>query len=303
MTGLILTTFAPVFVVIAAGYAIRAFGWVSRPLWGGVNVLNYRVLLPAILFSTTAGADIAGAAPIAAAAAVATLIAAGLGLLGARLLSLPGKAAAPVASAGAAWNVVLVLAIAERLLGPDAADAAAAAVGAGVVAGGLCFVTLFATLASNAGRARAVRRIASDPVVIAALAGCAVSLSGLALPGWLMDAFAAVGAGSLAVILLAMGAGLDFAALKGRIAALLTGALVRTIAGPVIFAGLALAFGLKGEAFTLMVVAGAAPSAAFVYAMAAEFEAETGLAAGIITLTVLTSAIVMPIAAGLALSL
>lgn len=303
MTGVILSAFAPVFAVIAAGYAMRASGWVPRPLWGGVNVLNYRVLLPAILFTTTAAADFSGAGAIAAAAALATLATVALGLVATRALALPGEAAAPVASAGAAWNVVLVLAIAQRLLGPEGADAAAAAVGAGVVAGGLSFVTIFAALASNASPQRAVRRIAADPVVLAALAGCAVSLSGLSLPAWLTDALEAVGSGSLAVILLAMGAGLDFAALKGRVGALLAGAGVRTLAGPVIFAAIALAFGLKGEAFALLVLAGAAPSAAFVYAMAAEFEAETGLAAGVITLSVLTSALVMPLAAGLALSL
>jgi hypothetical protein len=100
-----------------------------------------------------------------------------------------------------------------------------------------------------------------------------------------------------------MGAGLDFAALKGRILPLTTAVVLRCVAGPVVFLGLAVLFHLSGPAALALAIAGAAPSAAFIYAIAADFEADTGLTAGMITLTVLCSAAVSPLAAFLALSL
>jgi len=98
----------------------------------------------------------------------------------------------------------------------------------------------------------------------------------------------------MAVILLAMGAGLDFAALKGRLRALAAAALLRSLISPAIYLALALGFGLRGEEAALLALAGGAPAAAVTYAFAADFKAEPGLVAGMITLTVLTSAITLP---------
>jgi len=100
-----------------------------------------------------------------------------------------------------------------------------------------------------------------------------------------------------------MGAGLDFSALKGRLGVLISAAVLRTGVGPVVYLGLALAFGLSGDLAVLLALTGAAPAAAFIYAVAADFEGEAGLTAGMITLTVLTSLLTLPVTAAIALSL
>ena len=57
----------------------------------------------------------------------------------------------------------------------------------------------------------------------------------------------------------------------------------------------------EAVAETLLVLATGGPSAAFVYAVATEFDGETGLTAGMITLTVLVSAIALPVLTALTL--
>lgn len=304
MSWTIVSAFLPVFTVIALGYAVRATGYLPREFWRGVNALNHRLLLPAFLFTVLAGADFghAGAAALAALSTAGSAILLILSLGAAWILNRRGGGAAPVAAIAVQWNFVLTLVLVQRLAGPEAAGLAAAVVAPGVLIGAVVTVAGFA-LSTGAGLSTALSHVIRDPLVLAALAGLAANAAGLDRLGALTAPIELIGAGALAVILLAMGAGLNFPALKGRAAPLAAGALLRAAAGPAVMLGLAAAFAVTGDGALILALAGAAPAAAFVYAVAADFETETGLTAGLITLTVLLSAVVSPLAALAGLSL
>lgn len=303
MSWTILSAFLPVFAVIAIGYGVRASNYLPRALWRGVNALNHRLLLPAFLITVLAGADLShpAAGQLAAISALGSVILLTLGVGAAFVLRLK-TASAPVIATAVQWNFVLTLALVSRLEGPEAAPLVAAILAPGILIGAVVTVGSFA-LVQGAKPAAAAVRIVRDPMVIAALAGLIANATGVLSAPLLAGPIELVGAGALPAILLSMGAGLDFAALKGRIPPLATAAVLRCLAGPVVFLGLAVLFNLSGPAAVALAVAGAAPSAAFIYAVAADFEADTGLTAGMITLTVLCSAAVSPLAAFLALSL
>ncbi|MGJ3230328.1 MAG: AEC family transporter [Oceanicaulis sp.] len=304
MIATIAAAFLPVFAVIAIGFGVRASGYLPRAFWRGVNALNHRLLLPAFLFTVLAGADFGapGAARLAVLSAAGSVLLLVLGAGAARLLARRGGGAAPVIAVAVQWNFVLTLALAQRLAGPDAASLAAAVIAPGVLIGAIVTVAAFA-LAAGAAPASAARRVIRDPLVIAALAGLLANAAGLARAELMLAPVEMIGAGALAVILLAMGAGLDFDALKGRTAPLIAGAALRGAAAPAVFLLLAAAAGLSGPSALVLALAGAAPAAAFVYAVAADFEIETGLTAGLITLSVLIGAAVSPLAALAALAL
>lgn len=304
MTQIILSAFLPVFIVIALGYGVRASGYVPRELWRGVNALNHRLLLPSFLFTLLASAQFDGASSLmiggvsALGSAIMIVLALGLG----RLVSHAGRITAPMIATAVMWNIVLTLALADRLLGDAIASAGAAVSATGVIIGAAATVAGFA-LTSGRGLSAALTKTARDPVVLACVLGLLANLSGLGRIAFLTAPIEMIGAGSMAVILLSMGAGLDFRALKGRLTVLASAAVLRTVIGPVVYLGLALVFGLTGDLAVLMAIAGAAPAAAFIYAVAADFDGEAGLTAGMITLSVLTSLITLPVAAAIALSL
>lgn len=304
MTQIILSAFLPVFLIIALGYGVRALGYLPRELWRGVNALNHRLLLPSFLFSLLAQAHFEGASSLtlAGASALGSAIMITLALLLGRFVSISGRITAPMIASAVMWNIVLSLALADRLLGDGIASAGAAVSATGVILGAAASVASFA-LTSGRGLQAALIKTAKDPVVLACVLGLVANLSGLGRISALVGPIEMIGAGSMAVILLSMGAGLDFKALKGRLKVLLSAALLRTCVGPVVYLGLALGFGLTGDLAVLMAIAGAAPAAAFIYAVAADFDGEAGLTAGMITLTVLTSLITLPVAAAIALSL
>lgn len=304
MTQIILSAFLPVFIVIALGYGVRASGYIPRELWRGVNALNHRLLLPSFLFTLLAQAQFDGVSSLTlagvSALGSAIMIALALGL--GRFLSTAGRITAPMIATAVMWNIVLTLALADRLLGDSIASAGAAVSATGVIIGAAAAVASFA-LTSGRGLNAAMSKTARDPVVLACVLGLLANLSGLGQITFLTAPIEMIGAGSMAVILLSMGAGLDFKALKGRLTVLSSTAVLRTVVGPVVYLGLALAFGLTGDLAVLMAIAGAAPAAAFIYAVAADFDGEAGLTAGMITLSVLTSLITLPVAAAIALSL
>ncbi len=300
MSMLIASAFAPVFAMIVLGWGVRASGLMGRELWSGVNALNHRVLLPAFLFVLIARAEFgeAGAATLAGASTLGSLIMIALSLAAGRLLRLKAPEIAGLVAVAALWNLVLTMALAERLFGPDIPGAAV--VLPGVLIGAGAAVAGF-TISQGAGLKAALTRMARDPVLIACIAGLAANIAGLARWPALLTPLELTAAGTMAVILLAMGAGLDFAALKGRLRALAAAALLRSLISPAIYLGLALGFGLRGEEAALLALAGGAPAAAVTYAFAADFRSEPGLVAGMITLTVLTSALTLPLVTALAL--
>lgn len=300
MTELIAAAFAPVFAMIALGWGVRASGLMGRDLWGGVNALNHRVLLPAFLFVLIARAEFGApaAATLGTASTLGSLMMIALGLGAARLLRLKAAETASLVAVAALWNLVLTMALAERLFGPDTAGAAV--VLPGVLIGAGAAVAGFA-ISQGAGLKAALTRMVCDPVLIACVAGAAANIMGLARAPALLTPLELTAAGSMAVILLAMGAGLDFEALKGRLRALAAAAFLRSLISPAIYLGLAFGFGLRGEEAALLALAGGAPAAAVTYSFAADFKAEPGLVAGMITLTVLTSALTLPLVTALAL--
>src|SRR3989338_1741733 len=79
MTGVI-SSLAPVFGLIVAGYLLKTKGPFGQAFWEGAERLTFYILFPALLLTSIAKAKVGGMAmlPMAAALAAATLILAGV---------------------------------------------------------------------------------------------------------------------------------------------------------------------------------------------------------------------------------
>ncbi|MGP1274398.1 MAG: AEC family transporter, partial [Caulobacterales bacterium] len=278
--------------------------------WRGINLLNYRVLLPCVLFVTIARADLmqAGALPVLAVSAGGILLGLVLSLGVARLMKASARETAALVAVCCVWNVVLFFTLADRLQGEASLQWTGTIAAPSLVLATIIIVLAFAG-SRDGGMRKALPALMRDPVLIACLLAVAVALIASILPPvlpavlveTLLSPLDLAGYGSLALVLICMGAGLDFAALKGRIRLLFSAALIRSLAVPVAVLLAAGFIGVDAGAQTLLVLALGGPSAAFVYAVATEFDGETGLTAGMITLTVLASAIALPILTALTL--
>ncbi|MCC5994852.1 MAG: AEC family transporter [Oceanicaulis sp.] len=288
----------PVFGVIALGWMLRRSGLVRSDLWGGVNRLSYQALLPALLFSTIATADYAGlqAGPFLIAVTLGFVVMA-IVCLAFKPLIADGPAFTSLFQGGVRWNGFVLLALAVPAFGAEGAALAALVFAPTVpLINVMCVAVLSVWGASTEppDLRRVSLRIAANPLILGCLAGLAANLSGLFQDGVIADTVALVGRAALPLLLLTIGAGLDFSALRARPGLLTLAVALKLIAAPLAFYALGLAFGVEGVALAVLVAVGATPGAAASYVLASEMGGDARLTAGHVTATTLLAFIAIP---------
>jgi len=288
----------PIFGVIALGWALRRSGLVPKELWLGVNRLSYQALLPALLFSTISRADYAGlpAGPFLIAVTLSFLVM-GVLTLGFKLLPVDGPAYTSLFQGSVRWNGFVFLAVAGPAFGAEG-DALAALVFAPTVPlvniMSVAVLTVWGASMVKPNLARVGMRLVTNPLIIACIAGAAANALGLFQTGPIAETARLAGRAALPLILLAIGAGLDFSALKTRPGLLALGVVLKLVVAPAVFLALGHIMGVEGTALALLVMVGATPGAAGAYVLAAEMGGDARLMAGHVTATTLLAFFAMP---------
>lgn len=292
------TALIPIFGVIAMGWALRRSGLVRKELWAGVNKLSYQALLPALLFSTISRADYAGL-PAGSFLIAVTLgfVVMGAIVLAFKLLPVDGPAYTSLFQGGVRWNGFVFLAFASAAYGAQG-DALAALVFAPTVPliNVMCVIVLTIWGASDhkPDAKRVALRIVTNPLIIACLAGAAANALGLFQTGAIADTTQLAGRAALPLILLAIGSGLDFSALRARPALLALGVVLKLGVAPLVFISLGHLFGVEGTALILLAAIGSTPGAAAAYVLASEMGGDTRVMAGHVTATTLLAFFALP---------
>ena len=294
----------PIFGVIALGWALRRSGLVRADFWPGINRLSYSALLPALLFSSisTADTNLSGALPFLIAATLGFL-AMGAIALAFRPLPIDGPAYTSLFQGAVRWNGFVLLALAGAIFGPQGAALAALVFAPTVPLINVMCVAVLSIWGSADDKpdvGRVVFRIAANPLILACLAGIAANGLNWVQTGPVADAAALAGQAALPMILLAIGAGLDFTALRARPALLALSTSLKLIVAPLVFLGLGLGFGLEGLPLALLAAIGATPGAAAAYVLASEMGGDARLMAGHVTATTLLAFIALPFWIGIA---
>ncbi|MGJ3230327.1 MAG: AEC family transporter [Oceanicaulis sp.] len=288
----------PIFGVIALGWALRRSGLVREALWPGINRLSYQALLPALLFSTISTAEIEGAqtGPFLIAATLA-FIAMGAISLAFKPLPIDGPAFTSLFQGGVRWNGFVLLALTAAAYGPEGAALTALVFAPTVpIINVMCVavLTIWGASDTKPNMGRVTSRIVTNPLIIGCLLGAAANALNLFQTGPVADTAALAGRAALPLILLAIGAGLDFSALKARPALVGLSVSLKLVVAPLVFYGLGLAFGVEGLALIILTAIGATPGAAASYVLASEMGGDARLMAGHVTATTLLAFIAMP---------
>lgn len=295
MTALLLTLW-PLFALIVAGYLLHRADFPGAAFWPGAERLNYFVLFPALLASSLARAPLDN--PALPRLALAVLLALGLGWL--VLLALRRLRGWPAARFGALvqgslrFNTYLGLAAVGSLYGAPGLTLAALMLALMVPT-----VNLLSVWALSAERgaspAALLRPILRNPLILGCLAGVALNLSGIGLPGGSERLLGLLAAASLPLGLLSVGAALRPQELRGEGAALLGNALARLLLMPLLALGVARLLGLPALESSLLVLFFALPTAPTAYTLTRQLGGDAHLMAGIITLQTLLAALSLPL--------
>jgi malonate transporter len=279
----------PDFALILCGYLVCRYTALNRSVWEPVEALVYYFLFPVLLFHSIVRSTLDFQA-------ASGLIGAGLvtGLCGIALsyslpwLPLIGRhidARQHAASAQVAFrfNSFIGLALAERLAGPAGVLLIAVLIGFCVP---LFNVAAVWPMARHSQR-HFGRELLRNPLIIATVSGLLANLAGLKIPVWIDPTLSRIGAATLALGLMAAGAGLQFSSLA-RAKTLAVGTLsIRHFILPLIAFGLSRAFHLTPEQTTMLLAFSALPTASSGYVLAARMGYDGPLVAALVTLSTL----------------
>jgi predicted permease len=289
----------PVFALIFLGSGLRAAGLLAPAFWEGAERLTYFLLLPALLLTTLASAEFGELEVLPMVGAImAAVLTMAAGLLVARPWLKTGDAAFTSLFQGSIrFNTYIGLAAASGALGAVGLAAAAVAVALLVPLGNLLSVTALAWHAAET-RPRTIeilRQLALNPLILASVVGITVNIGGLELPLVAEPTLKILAHGALPLGLLAVGAGLDFAAarLAGRILAL--ACVLKLAVLPTLTALGCWIFGAVDVAAAVAVLFNGLPTAPSAYILARQMGGEAQLMASIITAQVALSAMTLPI--------
>lgn len=291
---------APVFIIIACGWVVRASGIVPRAQWASINTLAYWLFFPALLFTTIARADFS-AVPTGP-FITATLTGFGfmallLVLMRPFLRGVSGPAYTSLFQAGLRWNGIVFLAAAPALFGENGLSLAALLFAPLVPLINIACVIVLTLYGRDAApsRGRFAKRLATNPLILASLAGILFQQSGLAITPVVGNALDMLAAAALAGGLLGIGAGLDLTSLRAQPRLLGLAVGLKLIVMPAALLIAARIMGLPGDVAAIIVAAGATPGAAASYVLARELGGDAELTAGHVTATVILSVIAMPV--------
>ncbi|MEG0821574.1 MAG: AEC family transporter [Burkholderiaceae bacterium] len=283
----------PDFALIAIGVVLARRIRFPEGFWSGVEKLVYFVLFPALLFYTISTARFSLESTqwflITGLAAMSGAVA--LGFLGHPLLRTSGTVVSSSVQTAFRFNSYVGFALASSLYGTEGLALMALITALWVPIGNLVAVS------SMAGQSQQNiwGELARNPLILATLTGLVFNLSGLSLPDPGAVLLKRLGDASLALGLLAIGAGLRFSAARGFRAVIAWFVTVRLALVPALALGLALLAGLSPLELQVLVLFAALPTSPTCYILAVRMNGHGPAVAAIITAQTVLAMFTLPL--------
>ena len=290
----------PDFSLIVIGYLLCRHTALNRPVWQAVEGLVYYFLFPVLLFQSIVRTplDLQAASGLMGAGLALGITGIALAyalphvpLLGRWIDRRDHAASAQIAFR---FNSFIGLALAERLLGAQGLQLIAVLIGVCVPLFNVGAVWPMTRHAQRGFMGEIVR----NPLIIATASGLVANLLGFSIPEFLAPTVTRIGAASIALGLMAAGAGMQFQSLaRGKLlgASVLT---IRHLLMPLAAFGLARAFGLAAEETLVLLIFSALPTASSCYVLAARMGYNGPYVAGLVTLSTVLGVASLPFALG-----
>ena len=291
----------PDFSLILCGYLVCRYTALNRTVWAQVETLVYFLFFPVLLFHSIVKSPLD-------LGATSSLIGAGwaMGLTGIALAYslpylpwlgryMPQRDHAASAQVAFRFNSFVGLALADRLAGPQGLLLIAVLIGVCVP---LFNIGAVWPMARHAQRGF-LRELVRNPLIIGTASGLAANLLGFTLPAWLEPTVSRIGAASLALGLMAAGAGMQFGALSRAKTLAVAVLSIRHFFLPLVALGFAHLFQLDPVQTSVLLAFSALPTASSCYVLAARMGYDGAYVAGLVTLSTLLGMASLPFALGI----
>jgi malonate transporter len=290
----------PVFVMIVLGYGLKKSNFLPDETWRPIEKLSINLLYPGFLIPSIWGADMSGgsAGAAAGAAVTAVLIVAAITLVARPLMKIDGPAYTSVFQGVIRWNSFVFLPVIQAAFGAQGLALAAVMIACIIPVTNIACVAVLARWGADqrgVSPIALVKAMLANPILLACLIGLALNFARVPrLPG-INDTLELLGSAALPLGLIIAGAGLSFAEVKRRKWTIAGTTFVKLILMPPLMWGLCILYGGDHLAQGVAMLCGAAPGAAAAYLLARQMGGDAPLMAGIIALTTVISALMIPV--------
>lgn len=292
-----LSVLFPDFALILCGYLICRFTSLNRPLWDQVERLVYFVLFPVLLFYSVARSPLDWQATSDLIAAGLMLAAVGVGLSYA-VGKMPGVSPTDFASSaqvGFRFNAYVALAMAERLGGQAGLLSVAVLIGVCIPVFNVAAVWPM----SKHSQQGPLKALLQNPLIIGTVCGLIVNLLGWRIPTLAEPVVTRMGQASLALGLMAAGAGLQLGQVFNTPSRLRSGMTllgIRHLILPLTAVALIQLMGLERTQAAVLLIFSALPTASSCYVLATRMGFDGAFVAGLVTLSTLLGMLSLPFA-------
>ena len=296
----IISSIGTIFLLIMLGYGLRYKSIPSEEYWQYADKLVYWVLFPCFLFYKI---SIIKLAPqlipeISGTLLPGMLIAVAFAWVVSRWFKLNSKACSSVVQAAGRHNTFIALAIAESLFGEQGLLLATLATAILVPFTNIIIVVLMVIIL-HTGEQHWAKKIASDlvrnPILIAIFLGFAVNLSGVGTLPVIHPATSLLGSATLPIVLLCIGASMQFKGLKQTFSALMISSLAKFMVFPAVVLLLLISLEVNPEIAMILMIYASTPTAASGFALARQMGGDYKLMASLISNQTLFSFLTMPV--------
>ncbi|MEJ7931359.1 AEC family transporter [Ramlibacter sp. AN1015] len=290
----------PDFSLILCGWLVCRYTALNRTVWLQVEALVYYFLFPVLLFQSIVRSplDIGAASSLISAGLLVGATGVGMAYalprlpwLGPHIDRRDHAASTQVAFR---FNSFIALALAERLAGAQGVQMIAVLIGFCVPLLNVAAVWPMARESGSHFGSAVVR----NPLIVATAAGLAANLLGVQIPDWLEPTVSRIGATSIALGLMAAGAGMQFGSLvtgKALAASVLT---IRHLLLPLVALLVARLLRLDAPQTTVLLAFSALPTASSCYVLAARMGYNGPYVAALVTLSTVLAMASLPFALG-----
>lgn len=299
----------PIIFVVAAGYFSVKTNLIPREHWKGIEILGFRVLIPAIIVHSIYLSDlsVSRVGPFIWILLTAFILT-GLLALSFRFVAATTRLSNPrfttLFQTATRWNAYIALAAGTQILGDKALVLISVAMAFIIPLINVINIVVLSTFGDGRVKFSAIfLNVLKNPLVIACLVGLGLNLGGIILPKQVLTGIEIISKGALAVGLLAIGAGIDFSRLFSASYALAAGVITRIAVCPAIFVYLGHVYGLTQDQLICGILICSVPAATNGYIVAKQMGGDADLYACILTWQTVFAAFSIPVFVGLAAGL
>jgi malonate transporter len=296
----IITAIGTVFILILLGSLLRIKSIPSEEYWLYADKLVYWILFPSFLFYKTSTITLTGdlLGPISQTLLAGMVLSVIFAWTVSRWKNIESAPCSSVVQGAGRHNTFIALAIAESLFGEKGLMIATLSTAILVPVTNLVIVITLVIIL-NKGHQQMVRKISGDllrnPLIISIFLGFVANLAGFKSIPVIHDATGLLGSATLPIVLLCIGASIQFSGLKKSLKPLLISSIAKFIIFPAVVFSIVLLVEVPPEIAIILIIYAATPTAASGFALARQMGGDYKLMASIISNQTLASFITLPL--------